>query len=84
MNNTNIRLTFFKTIWYNLFDDLIGDGMPSIDLDDEFLELFYNITNSKPPKDLELLDLKKQLINIVDTLKELNSNAKKPICSIVQ
>lgn len=50
--------------------------MPSIDLDDEFLELFYNITNSKPPKDLELLDLKKQLINIVDTLKELNSNAK--------
>lgn len=76
MNNTNIRLTFFKTIWYNLFDDLIGDGMPSIDLDDEFLELFYNITNSKPPKDLELLDLKKQLINIVDTLKELNSNAK--------
>ena len=55
--------------------------MPSIDLDDEFLELFYNITNSKPPKDLELLDLKKQLINIVDTLKELNSNAKKPIYS---
>lgn len=50
--------------------------MPSIDLDDEFLELFYNITNSKPPKELELLDLKKQLINIVDTLKELNSNAK--------
>ena len=47
--------------------------MPSIDLDDEFLELFYNITNSKPPKDLELLDLKKQLINIVDTLKELKS-----------
>ena len=34
--------------------------MPSIDLDDEFLELFYNITNSKPPKELELLDLKKQ------------------------
>jgi len=55
--------------------------MPSIDLDDEFLELFYNITNSKPPKELELLDLKKQLINIVDTLKELNSNAKKPIYS---
>ena len=43
--------------------------MPSIDLDDEFLELFYNITNSKPPKDLELLDLKKQHINIVFTLK---------------
>lgn len=55
--------------------------MPSIDLDDEFLELFYNITNSKPPKDLSLLDLKNQLINIVDTLRELNSNAKKPIFS---
>lgn len=55
--------------------------MPSIDLDNEFLELFYNITNSKPPKDLKLFDLKKQLINIVDTLKELNSNAKKPIYS---
>lgn len=55
--------------------------MPNIDLDDEFLELFYNITNSKPPKDLQLLDLKNQLINIVDTLKELNDNAKKPIYS---
>ncbi len=55
--------------------------MPNIDLDDEFLELFYNITNSKPPKDLQLLDLKNQLINIVDTLKELNANAKKPIYS---
>lgn len=55
--------------------------MPSIDLDDEFLELFYNITNSKPPKEVGLLDLKNQLINIVDTLKELNDNAKKPIFS---
>lgn len=55
--------------------------MPNVDLDNEFLELFYNITNSKPPQNVELLDLKKQLINIVDTLKELNSNAKKPIAS---
>ena len=55
--------------------------MPSIDLDNEFLELFYNITNSKPPKELSLLDLKNQLIDIVDTLRELNSNAKKPIFS---
>ena len=53
--------------------------MPNVELDDEFLNLFYNITNSKPPKNLELLDLKRQLINIVDTLKELNDNAKKPI-----
>ena len=55
--------------------------MPNVELDDEFLNLFYNITNSKPPKNIELLDLKKQLINIVDTLKELNENAKKQIMS---
>ena len=55
--------------------------MPNIEIDDEFLNLFYNITNSKPPKEVALLDLKKQLINIVDTLKELNANAKKPIIS---
>lgn len=55
--------------------------MPNIEIDDEFLNLFYNITNSKPPKEVALLDLKKQLINIVDTLKELNANAKKPIMS---
>lgn len=53
--------------------------MPNVELDDEFLNLFYNITNSKPPNNVELLDLKRQLINIVDTLKELNDNAKKPI-----
>ncbi len=55
--------------------------MPLVDLDNEFLELFYNITNSKVPKDVELIDLKKQLVSIVDTLKELNRNAKKPIAS---
>ena len=55
--------------------------MPNIDLDDEFLDLFYSITNSSKPKDVSLLDLKKQLIEIVDTLKELNSSAKKPIYS---
>lgn len=55
--------------------------MPLVDLDEEFLELFYNITNSKPPKNIELIDLKQQLIDVVDTLKELNKNAKKPIIS---
>ena len=56
--------------------------MPLIDLDDEFLELFYNITNERVPKNVELIDLKKQLINIVDTLKELNKNAKNPFVRI--
>lgn len=55
--------------------------MALVDLDDEFLELFYNITNSKMPAKIELVDLKKQLIEIVDTLRELNKNAKKPIVS---
>ena len=55
--------------------------MPQIDLDDEFLDLFYNITNSNKPQNPQLIDLKKQLILIVDTLKELNKNAKKPIYS---
>ncbi len=55
--------------------------MALVDLDDEFLELFFNITNSRVPANIELLDLKKQLIEIVDTLKELNKNAKKPIMS---
>lgn len=55
--------------------------MALVDLDNEFLELFFNITNSKVPANVDLLDLKKQLIEIVDTLKELNRNAKKPFIS---
>lgn len=55
--------------------------MALVDLDDEFLELFFNITNCKVPANVDLLDLKKQLIEIVDTLKELNKNAKKPFVS---
>lgn len=55
--------------------------MALVDLDDEFLELFFNITNCKVPANVDLLDLKKQLIEIVDTLKELNKNAKKPFIS---
>ncbi len=52
--------------------------MPNIDLDDEFLKIFYSITNSKVPNDVSLHDLKGQLINIVDVIKDLNMNAKKP------
>ena len=53
--------------------------MAIIDLDNEFLELFYNTTDSIIPKEPTLTDLKKQLNNIVETLKELNRNSKKPI-----
>ena len=55
--------------------------MPTIDLDDEFLNLFYDLTNSKRPKDVGLHDLKRQLLTIVETFKELNANAKKPMQS---
>lgn len=55
--------------------------MALIDLDDDFLTLFFNITNAKKPVEVTLIDMKKQLINVVDTLKELNKNAKKPIVS---
>ena len=52
--------------------------MITIDLDDEFLDLFYNITNTKRPEKVELADLKKQLSVVVETLKDLNNSAKKP------
>ena len=55
--------------------------MATIDIDDEFLELFYSITNSKVPENVDLLGLKQQLISVIDVLKELNDNAKKPIAS---
>ncbi len=55
--------------------------MAVVDLDHEFLELFYNITNSPVPAEPTLTGLKKQLYNVVDTLKELNKNSKKPITS---
>ena len=53
--------------------------MALIDLDKEFLDLFFNITNSSAPTNVDLFSLKKQLINIVDTMKELNKNSRKPI-----
>lgn len=55
--------------------------MSLIEVDDEFLSLFYDITNAVRPEKVELNDLKKQLGNIVDTLKELNKNSKKPFQS---
>lgn len=55
--------------------------MPNVDLDNEFLELFYNITNDSVPANINLINLKKQLINIVDIIKDLNANAKKPFIS---
>ena len=55
--------------------------MALYELDDEFLDLFFNITNAERPKEITPLALKNQLIDIVDTLKELNKNTKKPFFS---
>lgn len=52
--------------------------MANIDLDDEFLKLFFSITNKKVPGELNLRNMKSQLIDIVDVLKNLNENSKKP------
>ena len=55
--------------------------MATIELDNNFLELFYDITNSSVPAEPTLTDLKKQLTNVVETLRELNKTSKKPIVS---
>ena len=55
--------------------------MANIDLDDEFLELFFSITNKKVPSRLDLRTMKEQLIDIVDVIRGLNENAKKPFKS---
>lgn len=57
--------------------------MPNVDLDDEFLKLFFGINNKKAPEPLSLRDIKKQLIDVVDIIKELNKSAQKPIKSDV-
>lgn len=51
--------------------------MALVDLDSEFLELFYNITDSVPPEKVELLDLKKQLYKVAENFNELKNSAKK-------
>lgn len=51
--------------------------MPNIDLDDEFLKLFYNITKEPVPKEIDLHALKSQLIKVVDAIRDLNINVKK-------
>ena len=52
--------------------------MANIDLDDEFLKLFFSITNKKIPDALNLHSMKAQLIDIVDVIKNLNEGSKKP------
>ena len=55
--------------------------MPNIDLDNEFIELFFGLTNTKVPDNMSLLALKKQAISVVELVKELKANSKKVINS---
>ena len=55
--------------------------MPNVELDEEFLKLFYSINNKKAPADVTLHSLKEQLIEVVDIIRELNENSRKPIRS---
>lgn len=52
--------------------------MPNVDLDDDFLKLFFNITNKQVPENLNLRNMKEQLINVVDVIKKLNEKTDKP------
>lgn len=53
--------------------------MALIELDDEFVDLFYQITNTQKPTEVNLIELKKQLKNIVQSFKELNDASKKMV-----
>lgn len=55
--------------------------MANIDLDNEFLKLFFSVTNRTIPDNVSLRDMKAQLIDIVDVIKNLNENSKKPFKS---
>lgn len=55
--------------------------MPNIEIDDEFLELFYSITNQEVPQVVNSTALKKQLGAVISVMKEINSTSKKPYAS---
>ena len=58
--------------------------MSSIDLDNEFLETFYGITEAKIPENIDLPKMKHQLMMIVDLVKNLKANSRKPFISKTQ
>lgn len=53
--------------------------MPSIEVDNEFLEMFYSVTNAKPPQNLNVIEMKKQMVKIMELIKELGVNSKKAV-----
>lgn len=55
----------------------------NIDLDAEFLNIFYGITDADVPKDVNLGTLKQQLDAIVDLVNQLDKNSRKSVQSIL-
>lgn len=51
--------------------------MPNFNLDDDFIELFYSITNTQTPQEINSISLKQQLASISDLVKTLKDNASK-------
>ena len=58
--------------------------MPRIDLDNEFLEMFYGVTDSKIPDKVDLTEMKHQLMGIVDLVKSMKAGHRKHFISKTQ
>ncbi len=55
----------------------------NIDLDSEFLNIFYGITDADVPQNVNLETLKQQLDSIVDLVNQLDKNSRKSVQSIL-
>ena len=55
----------------------------NIDLDSEFLNIFFGLTNSDIPKNVDLEALKNQLTYIVDLVNQLDKNSRKSVKAIL-
>ena len=55
----------------------------AIELDAEFLNIFYGITETPAPENPSLDDLKKQMSSIVDLVNQLDKNSRKSVKAIL-
>ena len=54
-----------------------------VELDSEFLNLFYGLTNSSVPENVDLDGAKKQLSAIIDLVNQLDKNSRKSVSAIL-
>ena len=54
-----------------------------VELDSEFLNLFYGLTNSSVPENVDLDAAKKQLSAIIDLVNQLDKNSRKSVSAIL-